>query len=364
MDKKKRYLFVIPSLVGGGAERVMVTLANNLCKEADVKIATITSATCFYDLDECVDVISANCPVNRNSIFSTFISKVKGFFRTIRLLDKTVKVWKADTIVVFLHEAIILTIIAKLLFRWKCKLVVSERADPKQRGIINAWLEKQLYPYANTIVCQSKNVADFFKSSVQKKIKIIPNPICENAIPEMWQGSRKRKIVGVGRLFPQKNFNMLIKAFAKLNSEQSDYFLEIYGEGYLQEDLQKQINELNLQNKIKLMGARKNVMYHIADCSLFVLTSDFEGFPNVLVEAMATGLPVITTDFSPGNAPEIVKEQNGIIVQRNNVDELVDAMKIILGNEKLANEMSKENRKKLTLLNENRICDIWREILS
>lgn len=360
---KKKYLLIIPSLVGSGAERVMTTLANYLSNDSEIKIVTISPHECFYKLNSNIDVYCTNCIIDRKNKITLMYSELKGSIKSINYFNKVVKQWKPDSIVVFLHEAILLALFGKILFRWKCKLIVSERGDPNKRSRCNVLLEKKMYPMADVIVCQSKNVARFFDSSTQNKIVVIPNPINPEAIPERFTGVRRKTIVAVGRLFPQKNYPLLLRAFEKLSKDYSEYNLEIYGEGYQREELERLICDLNLKQKARLMGLRKNVMHYISDVALFVLASDFEGFPNVLVEAMATGLPVVSTDFTPGIARDIVKEENGIVVPVNDVNSLYNAMKKILDCPEDAARMSVENRKILYILDEKKICGKWKSLL-
>ena len=359
----KKVLMLIPSLDAGGAERVMSTLANGLCDTYSIEILKLKSDEPFYKLDEKVKVSSIGCTVNRKnkitSIFSKLKAGLKGFFGIKRYIKKT----KPDVVVAFLGQMIKPVVIMRAFGGIKCKLIISERADPYARGKFYKWFEKKFFPKADAIVCQSKAVVDFFPKKAQKKCIVLENPINSTAIPERFQGERRKVIVGVGRLSEQKNFKLLIEAFANLNSSFGDYKLEIYGEGAQRNELEKLIDKLNLSSKVFLMGLKKNVMHVISDTSLFVLSSEFEGFPNVLIEAMASGLPVITTDFSPGVAKEIVLEQNGLIVPRNNVKELTYAIESILSDENKIESMSKENVKIKDRLGEDVILEKWKGLI-
>ena len=360
----KKYLFLIPRLGGGGAERVLVTIANQLCKSNQIRIFTITSPDCYYELDKRVEIVCIGTPVNRKNKVLLFFSEMLGAIKFIRAISQEVRKWKPDAMLSFLTETNFLAIFLKMIRRIKCRLVVSERADPNKRGKMKQWFEKRLYPKADAIVCQSIPVTSFFNVKHSKKIKIIRNPINRAAIPTYFDGERKKRIIGVGRLDYQKNFALLISAFAQLGNDYSDYCLEIYGYGKLEPELQKQIDSLGLSDRAHLMGMKENVMHYISDASLFVLSSDFEGFPNALIEAMATGLPVITTDFTPkGVATEIVTRENGLIVPVGDIDALTHAMREILSDKEKMLHFSINNRKVLNEFDEEKISFEWEKIL-
>ncbi len=359
----KKYVFFITSLVGGGAERVMTTIANGLCQEDEILILTMTNKSIFYVLDERIRVKNLSTTIKaRNKILRLLATAWKGigaFFKAKREIRK----FKPDAMLAFLGPSITLAIFCKLFSFKKVKLVVSERADPKARNKFEQWFERNFYGVADVIVCQSGAVQKFFPEKVQKKTTVIKNPICATAIPPYFTGERTKRIVGVGRLDGQKNFPLLIDAFHALDEQFDDYTLEIYGEGHKRPELEQQIAELGLEGRARLMGSVKQVMFSLSDASLFVLSSDFEGFPNVLVEAMATGLPVISTDFSPGIAREIVGAENGLVVPVRDAAALKTAMETILGDEQRIKSMSMKNTEIMNELCEEKIIARWKEVL-
>lgn len=360
----KKYLFFIPRLGGGGAERVMVTLANQLCKRNKIKIVTITAPGSFYKLDDRVEVVCLDCPVDRSSKLKLLWSELTGVLKSRIRLKEYINNWKPDTILSFLNDTNLIVLSLRIFSHLKTRIVVSERADPTKRNKFMQFLEKHWYPRADVIVCQSEPVTRFFNEEARKKTVVIFNPISSEAIPEVFTGERRKTIVGVGRLMAQKNFALLINSFSKIAEKYPEYTVEIYGNGVLNESLVKQIEELKLENRVHLMGMKEGVMHYVADACIFVLSSDFEGFPNALIEAMATGLPVITTDFSPnGVAAEIVKPENGIIVPTNDEEALASAMEALICDTDKRQKMSLKNREILSILGEERIANKWEEIL-
>ena len=358
----KKILFLIPSLVGGGAERVMVTLANGLSKSYDVEILTLTNTESFYALNDAVKVNGIGCSVNKKNALTKFATRFKSVFKGFFGIRKAIKDKNPDVVIAFLNSVSEPLMILKTISRLKCKTIVSERADPNERSFLHRWFERNFFPKADVIVCQSKKASEFFKDKHRSKTVIIPNPICATAIPPLYEGERTKRIVGVGRLAEQKNFELLINAFSQLDERFSDYKLEIYGAGPLENDLKRRINDLGLSKRAFLMGAKKNVMFELSDASLYVMSSNFEGFPNALVEAMATGLPVISTDFPTGVATEVVKAENGLVVPINDEKALVSAMEELLCNKERCKKISFENRKYLDILKEETVIKMWENI--
>ena len=358
----KKCFLLIPRMGNGGAERVMATIANNLCVENEVQIVTMTDAESFYALDERVKITGLGQSVNRKNKLTLLCSMAIGGIKTFFALKRMLREEKPDVVLSFLQSANMMAIILKML-GGKFRLVVSERCDPAERGFGDRYFEKHFYHKADVIVCQSKKVMKFFKEKHREKMVVIPNPIAASAIPPLFEGERRHTIAGVGRLSDQKNFQMLISAFAALPEKFSDYSLEIYGGGPLEEKLQKQIEELGLKDRATLMGVKKNVMHYISDVALYVMSSNYEGFPNALAEAMATGLPVISTDFSTGVAKDIVKEENGIVIPVGDENALKDAMIKMLSNEDEWANMSSANRKLLETLSEKNVIEMWVDVL-
>lgn len=327
-----KIIFFIPRMGGGGAERVVANISNELdIRGHEIVIYTPLSDESFYKLNPSIKIITENYKISKRNV----LRKIQMLINGVRLFfayEKRMRVEMPDIVISFLTDTNILALMHK---HRKYKLIVSERADPTRRTFCKQKRIKKLYRTADVLVCQSQKVKDYFAFN---NCEVIPNPVDVSILPELFSGEKEKKIVAVGRLSKEKNFESLIVAFSKLIKLDSckDYILEIYGEGSLHQTLQDQINDLSLENKIFLKGARKDVLECIKTSSLFVMSSIYEGFPNALLEAMAIGLPVICTDFYTGTAQELVKEENGILVPVNDTEALLQAMKsMILSPEKL-----------------------------
>ena len=365
--KTKKYLFLITGMVMGGAERVMATIANEFAKRGnEVLIVTLKDSSSAYRLDSRVKIVGTKGNIQSKykliRVLKLILSGIKGFFYYLHYL----KTYKPDVVLSFLTYSNLLAVITRLLFVRNVPVVISERADPLKRGNTIKKICEFIYPKADCLVCQSKRVGNYFRKLDGKaNIKVIPNPVNLECVAQTAPEKRRNAIIAVGRLNTQKNFILLMEGFQEIKSGYSDYIVEIYGQGPEYNNLNKKIHDLHIENNIFLMGIKNNVMQSVNDAKLFVMTSDYEGFPNALVEAMASGLPVISTDFPTGVAKELIKDGvNGYVVPRNDKKELAKAMVKILSSPELQESMSKENRKIIKHLDTDKIIDKWRAVLN
>ena len=358
---KRRYLFFITGMPMGGAERVMSTLANQFTQNGDeVRILTMKAPKCAYELDPRVEIVGAYAKMELSSLkcaVKSFASIVKG----MTVYKKQLKEYKPDLVLAFLTYT---NMTATIVGRKYAPVVISERCDPRERSEVLIKLVNHIYPKADCIVCQSKTIEKYFKeANPASETAVIPNPVNKNSINIEPIYNRKKKIIAAGRLSPQKNYELLIRAFNRICNCFPEYRVEIYGEGPEKDSLEKLIQELGLQSKIILMGTKLNVIKEEAAASLYVMSSDYEGFPNALAEAMASGLPVISTDFPSGVAHEIIEDgKNGYVVPLGDEEKLAEAMKKILSNSELQEIMSKNNEGIREQLSEAQVYKVWKEL--
>lgn len=351
-----KILFCIGNLSKGGAERVASNLCNYLIKENEVTIITTIGEKSEYILDEKIKI---KCLENEDTDKNFIIKNIE----RIRKLQKIVKTEKPDIIISFLPEPSYRILFFKI-FNRKLKIIVSVRNDPKieYKSKINRLVMKMLYPLANGFVFQTEEAKEYFSKKIQYKSIIIPNPIKEEFICEAYTGKREKIIVAVGRLEEQKNHKMLIEAFSKLPEEFKEYKLIIYGEGSLRNKLEEQINELKLNDRVLLPGQINNIKEKIYKASLFVLSSNYEGMPNALMEAMALGIPCISTDCPCGGPKFLIKnKENGYLIDTNDTENLYKMMEEIL---KTDQTRISQNANKITIkLNPKNINKKWKEYI-
>lgn len=348
---------------GGGAERVVANIANSLSERRyEVKILTFVSNESFYQLNYNVDLKSAMLSINRSNKITRYISMVRNLLKVLFFIRSEIKKFKPDTVVSILKEADILTYYVKKT-GVKFKHICSERNDPSRRNKFLQRLLVHIYKNSNHFVCQSSRVAEFYSEIPRDKVSIISNPLDISMIPESVQESHFNNIVAVGRLDSQKNFPLLIDSYYDVHDKLAPTTLTIYGEGPMRKEIEKQIKKYNLEEKVFLPGAQKNVLDKIKDASLFVMSSDYEGFPNALVEAMSVGLPVISTDFATGVAKELISDDNGIVVPVKDRDALGKAIEKIMNDSNMRRTMRSENKKIMKKVDLKSIMCEWERVL-
>ena len=323
----------ISSLYGGGAERVTCNLANYLCSTKNkVTIVTFGINEKLYKLRNDVFVYNL-ISAEEKAKFSKFRAILVRILRLYRL-------WKNnqyDVVISMLPVQIILSLCMKSVIRGK--FIISERVYPQAYCIIVRYMLKSIAGRADGCVFQTDDIMRWYGQNT-KKCVVIPNAINKDFGTKHYVGKREKKIVSVGRLEKQKNFELLIKAFALLPAEFDEYTLHIFGEGNERENLTRLIQNLKLESKVFLEGNVKNVAERIYKATLFVLASDYEGMPNALMEAMSCGLPCISTDCRGGGAKALIQSgENGYLVNCNDVMELSECMKAVLSSEDIRRKL-------------------------
>ena len=303
---------------------MMSVVANGLVKSGhDVHMVTDYSTANEYPLKPSIK----RAVLDGEFVGATEKGRIKRTLRRILQLRKLCKAEQADIVISFMRDSNFRAIFATRFL--KTKNLISVRIDPKigYRSKKTALLAKALYPFADGCVFQTPEAKAWFSPKIQKKSRIIFNPVSEAFYGVQGAPLTEKRIVSCGRLNKQKRFDLLIDAFDKICDNFPEYSLDIYGVGELQEQLQSQIDALRRADRIRLMGRCNDVPHTIKDASLFVLPSDFEGLPNALMESMALSLPVISTDCGGGGARALIEDGvDGRIVSCGDIAALSNAI--------------------------------------
>ena len=247
----------------------------------------------------------------------------------------------------------------------KSKIIVCERSDPYFERSLIANLGRYVYNFADGAVFQTEEAKKYFSERLQEKSIVIPNPsfISGNKIIPYYK--RKNIICTSGRLFiRQKRQDILLKAFKKICEVHNDSILKIYGDGPDVGKLNQLCRELNILDRVFFEGNIKNVESMIAESRVFVLTSDYEGIPNVIIEAMQQGVPVVSTDCSPGGVRVLIEDGiNGSIVSMRDIDAIAEKVSEILTNPSVAEKYIENSLKIIDKFNEEKIFSIWNQYI-
>lgn len=338
----------------GGAEKQSVLLANALAeRNHEVTLISLCGNEKCYAISEKVRYIFI--PDRRKG----FLSIVSRFFD----LRKTLKKIRPDITINFWFQPTYMNVLMPDSITGK--VLYSERNDPGDREYSKLLriVRTLTLPFVDGFVFQTKGAAGYFNKKIRRRSVIIPNPV--NVGTELKQPEKREKvIITAGRLHPQKNQKLLINAFSLISDRFPGYRLVIYGDGELKDELLALAGELKIEDRVVIHEAIPNILEKVNEASLFVLSSDYEGLPNALLEAMALGVPCISTDCKPGGARElIINGENGLIVPRNDANRLAKAMKYMLEHESDALMMGKKAGKISSSHSFKKIYDKWEKFL-
>lgn len=358
---KKKIVLVIGELRHGGAERITVYLANYLsAKGRCVYVISTFQGEVAYNLNEKIHYIVLDRKIQDNNFFIRFLTLLK-------CLRKELKQINPDLVLgMMMYNGLAASL---ALIDKKIPVVTSERVNPAS-ATNRKWLEKilillMLFIKIKGVIFQTHEAQNYYPKLIQKKSIIIPNPLLVKEFPicSSRRGTYKR-LISVGRLEPQKNHRLLINAFESVFKIFPEYTLYIYGEGSKRVDLEKQIREKGLENNVFLPGNIANVFDELNKSDVFLLTSNYEGMPNALIEAMAMGLPVISTKCEGGGAEFLIDHNvNGLLVPIDSQEELEEALFKLINDVELCKKLGAEAIKIRKTLDGEYICKQWMNYL-
>lgn len=335
----KSIVFVTPTLRGGGAERVAVELSRYFASKGyDFTFLLTKSADFAYELPEGVGVIVPSADGKT------------GPAQQVKAIRQMMTEDPSRTFISFLASQNLLTLIAGLLL--SNRVFVSVRNVPEFDFDGNRMVQRirnLLYRGAAGVVFQTREQMNRFPAAVVRNGKVIPNPLSAS-LPQPWEGPRRSVIATSGRLVPQKNHFMTIEAFSTFLVSHPGFRLEIYGEGPLKRELQDFASSLGVCEQIDFFGFRSDAMKLIRSASAYVMSSDFEGLSNSMIEALAMGVPTVCTRCDGGGAAETIEDGvNGLLVEKRDVASLSAAMSRLVDDQEGAAGLSE----RATLLRES-----------
>lgn len=330
----KKICFLTSTLNYGGATKILVELANYLSLYHKVIIVNYGEGENFYKLNANVEVIKAphtKCKIPKLRMLCQMML-LRAFFRKE----------KYDLIIAFGNTEKIMALSSSIGRR--TKVIISERQDPynyhpgKKHTM---WLR---YLLADGCVFQTRGAMEYFPEAVKKKSVVIPNFILIDDKKFMPIEKKKKEIAFSARFeLRQKRQDVMINAMKIVASKYPDWKLVFYGDGDDQPDIIRLVKKYQIENNVVFAGKVRAVNECIYQSSIMALSSDYEGIPNVIIEAMAMGVPVVATDCSPGGARLLIKnKENGLIVPIGDYKKLADAIIFFIENPNIANEYAKK----------------------
>ena len=330
--------FIIPTLPGGGAERVIIQLLQHIDRKrfSPCLVLFQEKGTLMKDLPSDVKLYAF--------IKKDYVHGLKQLLELIKLAS-LIKRTKPRVIVSFMWYTNVISLLARMLcgIRAKHKVIVSERTTLSftYGGRLIGWLRRRvtqlLYPTADRVIAQTRQTKQELLETTHlqaDRVKVIHNPVDIQALEEIskepieviWFNLELPLVLSIGRLTIEKGFEHLIRAFAQVIKEHPAH-LVILGEGKERCRLQGLVNQLGVKEWVHLPGFEKNPYKYLAHSTLFVLSSLYEGFPNVLLEALALGVPSVATRCPTGPEEIITDGVDGILVPPANESALADAIR-------------------------------------
>lgn len=348
----KKVIFVVASMAGGGAERVIAILANQFVQHGiEVSIMMTAGEDVVYQLDQRIKLISIGGKTG---------GSMKARFARIKKMRSYFKENSPAVAVVFGLGASFYAVMANMFL--KNKMIISERNDPN--ACTHPHLRNVVYSQADYMVYQTEMARDEFPKYLRKHAAVIANPVSRD-LPKRWEGKREKKIVAVGRLEKQKNYEMMLTAFSEFYAKHPEYQLHIYGKGYLETSLKEMADNLQISEGVVWEGFCRNVWQQIGDAAMYILSSDFEGISNSMLEALGLGLPVISTDCPIGGSRMCIQtRENGILVPVGDSRAMAQAMCEIAENEKFAKKIGDNAYKIRERFSEENISRQWLELVA
>jgi len=375
MNQKLKISILINDMRAGGAERVVSILLSKLKEIFEVHLVLLNDLI-EYDLPKAQIVKILAC--EKKSFISNQFLRIPAFAKEYASYCIANDIEKSLS---FTYRSNYINSLSKS-YNYRGKVLISERSFPSKsypgygmKSFISKILIKRLYNRSDLIITNSKLSAIDLKENfgVTKALTTIYNPINQVTYNKRNNRSKKFTFINVANLYSYKNHDLIIKAFSKLTSTNSE--LIIIGKGECELQLKDLVDSLNLNDRVKLLGYKKNPSNYLKKSDCFILASSHEGFPNSILEAMAHGLPVISSDCQSGPreilSPEsdititlsdkIEQADYGFLTPVHDLGNLVKAMEIIMFNDEIRNNLSSASLKRSGDFNPSFICNKYIE---
>lgn len=352
-----KIMFVASSLSYGGAEKMLAYVANGLCARKH-----IISIANLLEEEEEVQVLSSDITVERiSSVNTRYVEKIEKI-KKLRVYIQTVK---PDLIVTFKSTPAWITSIAARSLH--IPVVFSERSDPYNENL-RKW---RTYPYwiiinhAAGAVFQTYGAKEYFSKELQERSVVISNPVERFSIDYKENEEEDKAIVSFGRFENrQKRYDVMIDAFSIFHETHTDYVLKLFGTGEDEQIIRQWVIDRKLQDVVQFLGFAGKPYKEMRNGNIFLITSDYEGISNAMLEAMAAGFPVVSTDCSPGGARMVIENgENGLIVPAGDSIAVAEALAAFAEDRLLRKKCAEKAREVVDRFAPDKILDQWENYL-
>ena len=350
-------VFITSSLGFGGASKMLVFTAESLAARGH--------RVCIANINNTNDVTNIKRDVSDN--IRVVEIAVRNRKKQILDIAKISREFSADVIIGFTSvPSMIAKIVGSLL---RIPSIMSERGDPTKTSsrTLKCILQNYIVNRSNGGVFQTEGAKALYGKRLQKRGTVIPNPIfIDGEINYVDPECREKSVVSVGRLDNyQKRYDIMLDAFKIFSASHNDYVLKLYGKGSDEELIRSWAKERGIEEKVKFMGISMSPMTDISRDGMFLITSDFEGISNSLLEAMAVGLPCVSTDHTPGGARLLIKDhENGLLAPIGDSEALAKAMCEFADNSELAKTCGENAKQVLIRFAPEKIVDSWENYIN
>jgi GalNAc-alpha-(1->4)-GalNAc-alpha-(1->3)-diNAcBac-PP-undecaprenol alpha-1,4-N-acetyl-D-galactosaminyltransferase len=340
-----------------GAPKMMAWIANQIAENGyNVDLVTYYHNNDIQPIHKTIKRFDFNIKRKSTNIIGKIIETLLAYKKLCNYAKKE----KPDLIIMFSNLASFLY----LLFRIdrKIPVIISERGDPDKGGLIYRILRKS-YNLANRIVFQTEEAKDKFPDKIKNKSVVIPNPVMLAYRKCVEYSKRDNTIAFVARFnIEQKRQDIMVEAFEIVHKKHPTIKLNFFGDGPDMKKIMDMVEEKNLSQYVEFYGFVSPIEQYIRNSAVFVLTSDFEGIPNALIDAMALGIPVVSTDCSPGGAKLLIDNyKNGILVPKSDSKKVAEAINYLLENPQEADKMGTKAQEIIDKFSPVRIYSLWQK---
>lgn len=339
MDKAV-FTFVVPTLTGGGAERVVSVLASALAE-----LGYKTNIIVHYKTEETYPVssrVNVYYDANKTDGNNSIVGKIRKLLRIRNQVRKTGTTY----LIPFMDSCLIHSYYAT--WGMRTKLISTIRVNPRCRTSGLGEKCDEIVAKSNALFAQTLDEKEYYPEAIQKKTFVLPNPVNPEAFEKKHAyGEQIKNIVMAGRFTEQKNYPMALRCACIMRDRGYELTFRLYGEGKNTQDIREMITEMQLEDTVYLMGRSSTMLDDFNSSDIYVMTSNFEGMPNTLMEAMAVGLPCISTDCPSGPSDLIVNRDNGILIQMNNEVQMADELERLIKSPQMAKELGCKARESI-----------------